>query len=114
VNTTTIPLEDLHRQAKDRPSTYVADVLAEAVEVTATHYTLTLETYERLKRKYRDLSCSLRGDQVGEVQCESCRGKVMAKVFACSVHGRCALFSKPLEGVKSCRACNDRQPITAT
>lgn len=38
----------------------------------------------------------------------------MAKILACTIHGRCTLFGKPIEGVKACRGCGDytAQPPT--
>ena len=53
-------------------------------------------------------SCAHRGDEIRRVQCQSCTGSVMAKVMACSIHGECTLFSKPIEGVKACAGCSDR------
>jgi hypothetical protein len=109
-----IPLSDLHLRARQRPAGYIEAVLSEAAEVTASHYTLTDEAYARLKKRFRaDLTCSHRGEQVDEVQCLTCRGRVMAKVFACAVHGRCTMFAKPIDRIKACRSCADRKPITA-
>lgn len=51
----TIPLTDLYARAKDRPDGYVSDVLAMAVSVTDTHYTLTADAYRSLCRKYRPM-----------------------------------------------------------
>lgn len=57
-------------------------------------------------------SCAHRGDQIGEEQCETCAGRVMAKVVACSIHGRATRFDKPIPGVKACGMCADRKPVT--
>lgn len=49
-----------------------------------------------------------RGDTTGEqVECEVCTGKVMLKVFACELRGRC-LPAKELKGIQCCETCPDR------
>ena len=53
--------------------------------------------------------CVHRGEQIDSVQCQSCGGVVMAKVMSCTIHGRCTLFTKPIDGVKNCRDCADRR-----
>jgi hypothetical protein len=49
----TISLADLHKRAETRPAGYVEDVLARAVDVTETHYTLSGEAYDELIARYR-------------------------------------------------------------
>ena len=56
----------------------------------------------------RQKPCRERGDQLGEEICESCRGKVRIKVFACDVHGACSLSAK-LSAIACCVTCPDYQ-----
>lgn len=57
--------------------------------------------------------CLHRGEQIDDVQCPTCQGVVMAKVVACTVHGRASLFTKPIDGVRMCGGCPDRKPEKA-
>ena len=53
-------------------------------------------------------ACIHRGAEVRRAECTSCRGKVMAKILSCAVHGECSQFSKPL-GVQQCSTCPDKK-----
>ena len=59
----------------------------------------------------RTEACRHRGEQVQEVDCDTCAGKVRLKVFSCSQHGKCSLSTKPIEGAKSCQGCQDYAPL---
>lgn len=107
----TISLANLHAAAAHRPPGYAENVLTRAAEVTRTHYTISDEAWVELAAKYRK-ACIHRGEQVGEEQCQTCAGKVTAKVFACAIHDKCTPFSKPLS-VRSCRGCGDHRASVA-
>lgn len=47
------------------------------------------------------LECPHRGEAIRTEQCDSCSGKVLIKVFACSKHGECTI-GKKIEGVVCC------------
>jgi hypothetical protein len=64
--------------------------------------------------KQIDPPCTHRGALLDEVQCESCTGKVMAKVFACPIYDRCTPFKNRIPLIRGCRICDDRRPLTAT
>ncbi len=52
-------------------------------------------------------ACVNLGKPTGETQtCESCKGKVELKVYACSVHGTCTI-GKKVDGVACCKDCGD-------
>lgn len=52
------------------------------------------------------LSCIHRGPRTREVVCPTCGGnKTRLKVFACALHGECALAR--INGVRFCGACQD-------
>lgn len=109
----TLSIAELHHRAKSRRAGYVEAVLSQASEVTARTYKLTPAAYETLRQAWGDESCRHRGELIGEVPCKTCGGKVKAKVFACAVHERCTLFTKPIEGAKACRSCEDRKATEA-
>jgi hypothetical protein len=50
--------------------------------------------------------CVHRGDELRRVECKPCGGKTQLKVFACAIHGECALSEKA--AVKCCGNCTDR------
>ena len=50
--------------------------------------------------------CEWRGEQTGQVQCSSCGGHVMIKVFECDKHSRCTLI-KAVNDIKCCGYCDD-------
>ena len=65
-----------------------------------------------VERKATD-TCVYRGDQSGEVECSTCQGVVMLKVYACERHGRCTL-AKPSSGMACCLYCADfkhKEPV---
>jgi hypothetical protein len=64
------------------------------------------------KRPARDPRCVHRGGPVGEGPCMSCAGRVVVKVFACTVHGTCSIDKAP-EGVRTCEGCADHSPPSA-
>lgn len=54
--------------------------------------------------------CRHLGGPTGEmVACQSCRGRVELKLFACAVHGRCTP-TKPAPDVACCAGCSDASP----
>lgn len=54
------------------------------------------------------LPCAHLGEVTGEtVQCPSCRGTVLLKLFECGVYGQCTL-KKDIEGVACCNGTKDR------
>jgi len=55
-------------------------------------------------------NCIHRGAEIRRMQCPGCGGKITAIILACAVHGECTEFTRPLEGIKSCQGCVDRQP----
>lgn len=55
------------------------------------------------------LECVHRGDLIREQKCDSCRGNVNIKVFACALHGECTMFKK-IPGVHKCDGCAARKP----
>ncbi len=59
------------------------------------------------RRPPADMSCRHRGELTGEAECKTCDG-TMAKLYACTIHGTCTMFSKPIEGAKACGGCGDR------
>ena len=52
--------------------------------------------------------CIHRGEQTRTVECESCKGSVKVKVFACDEYGECTL-KLPAVG-KVCYGCDDLSP----
>lgn len=50
--------------------------------------------------------CAHRGRLLRTESCAGCRGAVLIKVFACTVHGACTLV-KALVGVAPCSGCPD-------
>jgi hypothetical protein len=66
------------------------------------------------RRKGRDpLGCVHLGEPTGEqVECSSCRGKVVLKVLACALHGTC-LPSRAVAGLPCCVLCADYQDNTS-
>lgn len=61
------------------------------------------------RRTVAPLTCVHRGAVTREESCESCKGKVRIKVFACELHTECHLSRKEL-AVRSCLTCGDRRP----
>lgn len=60
--------------------------------------------------------CAHFGGFLETVACPTCPnpGRTKAKVFACSVHGKCSPFERAIPGVKSCATCGDhREPRPA-
>lgn len=53
------------------------------------------------------LTCSHRGQVTRQIACNSCRGQVAVKVFACAVHGECTMLKKR-EELCGCQDCTDR------
>jgi hypothetical protein len=53
-------------------------------------------------------ACAHRGPELRRVQCDTCAGRVHLKVFACAVHGACAL-DRSAAGVHSCAGCRDQR-----
>lgn len=60
-------------------------------------------------REQRHLPCRDLCNQIGEEICETCRGKVRIKVFACQVHGMCSL-SENLAKLACCVTCPEYHP----
>jgi hypothetical protein len=52
--------------------------------------------------------CIHRGESTRSVECNSCRGRVRVKVFACSVHGECTIKKRAGE-LKTCLGCVDHE-----
>jgi hypothetical protein len=53
------------------------------------------------------LACPHRSNEpVASEQCQTCRGRVEMKVFACSLHATCTL--SPVAGHHCCKTCTDR------
>ena len=50
--------------------------------------------------------CQHRGEVVDEVECPSCRGTVMLKVFDCVRHKRCTM-ARPIDDIDCCASCED-------
>jgi hypothetical protein len=113
----TFSLERLARMP--RPPEYLDELRACAISGTKEALTFDTESecYKALRSKYAshpsEWACAYRGPQIGTEQCTTCGGNVMAKVTACSIHGRATLFSKPIDGVVACMQCPDRK-ATAT
>ena len=65
-----------------------------------------------LARK-KPVPCQHRGAEITKVQCDTCAGKVMVKVFECKVFGQCTL-AKPVlvNGNRSpvCEGCKHQLP----
>lgn len=65
---------------------------------------------ERFRHACTDrTACIHRGAVIGKVDCQSCRGMVKIKIFACPLHGSCHLSRKPLDA-RACLTCGERQP----
>lgn len=50
-------------------------------------------------------ACVHRGHDIRRETCPTCNGTVKIKVFACDLHGECALYK--LKTVKICATCED-------
>jgi len=50
--------------------------------------------------------CSHRGESTRSVECNSCRGRVRVKVFACDLHEECTIKKRAGE-LKTCLGCTD-------
>lgn len=62
---------------------------------------------QQLKRSFQPrATCQHRGEAVDEVECPSCRGTVILKVFDCVQHERCTV-AKPIEEMACCVTCED-------
>lgn len=58
------------------------------------------------------MDCKHRGDVMTEKSCPTCKGVVMVKVFACTLHQLCT-ERKPVAGVtRACKGCEDYAPRT--
>lgn len=55
-----------------------------------------------------DRRCLHRGGVIDKVLCLTCSGSVYAHIEACSIHGRCTQFIRPVDGVRFCGSCPDR------
>lgn len=56
--------------------------------------------------------CHHRGPAVSTRPCDSCRGHVQIKIYACDLHGQCTIAT-PLDGAACCDACPDYGRRTA-
>ena len=55
--------------------------------------------------------CLHRGPELRRVECASCSGRVLVKVFACShFGGECQIDAKLPDGIRVCRLCEERRP----
>lgn len=59
-----------------------------------------------------DLSCIHRGDELRRVGCQTCRGSVQVKIYACAVFSECSLSANA--GVKCCAGCGERATASST
>lgn len=57
----------------------------------------------------RAAACRHLGPELRQVACETCRGSVRLKVFACSLHGECVLGRAP-KGLSTCVLCEQYDP----
>lgn len=58
----------------------------------------------------KKLPCVHLGESTGETQeCPSCAGKVMVKLFHCSIYNECTIY-KNIEGKACCNNCKDYKP----
>ena len=56
-------------------------------------------------------ACAHLGQETGETrECPSCRGRVLLKLRACAVHGRCTTH-RPVEGAACCLTCLDHAAV---
>jgi len=69
--------------------------------------TLTMEMREPSTRD--NTPCAHRGEEVERRVCETCRGSVKVKVFACMEHGQCTQRTK-FDDTPGCDRCKDYQP----
>lgn len=53
----------------------------------------------------RSALCQHLGDQLRNEPCQTCRGDVQVKVFACGIHGECTL-GKELPHIACCLRCH--------
>jgi hypothetical protein len=53
--------------------------------------------------------CRLRGEELRQAPCSSCRGSVQVKVFACVAFGECTAGRK-IDAVACCSACDRYEP----
>ena len=112
----TFTLEALHAKAARTGwgAAYIADVLAQASDVTATHYDLTDDALAALRLRWKSQPapaprgpCEYIGEPTGQtVPCETCRGKTTLKIFACGVHSTCTPQTRVV-GVHCCDGCNE-------
>lgn len=60
---------------------------------------------QQVKRSFQPRAvCQFRGELVDEIECPSCRGTVMLKVFDCAQHERCTV-GKPIGEMACCVTC---------
>jgi hypothetical protein len=61
------------------------------------------------KRENRRGPCAHLGQQIGEVECPTCSGKTMLKVFACEIFKQCTRGTS-VEGIACCAKCSRFEP----
>lgn len=59
----------------------------------------------------KNLPCTHRGAEVDRIQCPTCSGTVMLKVFSCPKHDRCCI-GRTVNEIQSCATCADHQPAS--
>ena len=59
-----------------------------------------------LSRPLSRSDCVNRGEEIELRRCTGCRGEVLIRVFACTIHEACAVSAK-FEDVKTCGNCSD-------
>lgn len=69
---------------------------------------------QQVKRGFQQRSvCQHQGEAVDEVECPSCRGTVMLKVFDCDQHERCTI-AKPIDETACCVSCEDYVAVNSS
>lgn len=60
-------------------------------------------------RAPRQRPCVHLGAEARQVQCATCGGRVLVRVFACALYAE-ATLAKPLAGVRCCQTCPSYEP----
>lgn len=50
--------------------------------------------------------CRQIGPEQRRVECDGCKGTVLIKIFACSIHGECTIGRK-IDPIACCKGCAD-------
>ncbi len=63
------------------------------------------------RQSERKAPCRHLGQECRQVPCQTCRGSVRIKVFACALLGECVL-GRVIENLTSCVLCSQYNPVT--